>query len=69
MNKLLKYFGITRITAGVYLTIVSVIYFLIGMFDVFVYKFIMVEILQILYIVALALPLLFQPIGRKIGLR
>jgi len=47
---------------------VSLVYLIAGMVDLFVYKFVVdVAFLQMAYVVILALPLAFRPLGCWVG--
>jgi hypothetical protein len=50
------------ISSNQYLFFTSVIYFFVGMFDLFVYKFAEVEVIQMVWLSVLCLPV-FLPIG------
>lgn len=57
-----------KISPGKYLAIVSVVYFIIAMIDVFIVRFAPVELLQAVYVVVLSIPLWVRPVGNWIGL-
>lgn len=52
----------------VFVAIVSAVYLVAGIIDVFVYKFAPVEALQVGYVVVLSSPLVIRPLGLRIGL-
>lgn len=51
-------------SSGYYLFYASALYFFIGMYDIFVYRFAPVEMIQIAWVSALAGPFIIPPIGR-----
>ena len=62
----MKLFGRTN---GYYLFWTGVVYFLTGMFNIFVYEFTRSEFIQIAWIVVLALPLTVRPIAHHFNMR
>lgn len=61
----MKFFGRS---GGYYVFWAGMIYFWIGMFNIFVYTFTDNSILQILWIAALAFPFTYPPLGRWLNL-
>jgi len=54
---------------GAWLFWVSFVYFVVGTFDLFVYRFCPIEYIQVVYIVVLSLPLWVGPVSRKLGIK
>jgi hypothetical protein len=55
------------ISPGLWMVYVGVVYFAIGMIDIFVYRFCDPELLSLGYCVILSLPLWIPPLGRWVG--
>jgi len=56
-------------TPGKYLFIVSSGYIVIGIIDLFIFKFCPIEAIQLSYPVILSLPLFIRPIARWVGIK
>ena len=56
------------ISPGLYLVYVGIVYFLVGMVNIFVYRFCESELLSLAYIVILSLPLWIPPLSRWVGI-
>ena len=56
-------------TPGCYLATTTFIYFVIGMFDIWIYRFTNIEIIQITWIFVLGAPLAIPSLGKHIGIR
>lgn len=54
-------------TPGLWLFSTVIVYFVVGMFNLFVYKFTKVEYIQPVWLLITALPLYFPPASRWIG--
>ena len=53
------------ISPGQYMFYTGLVYFIVGMFDIFVYRFIEPEWLQMIWVLVLLIPVLF-PIGKLV---
>jgi len=53
-----------KMDGGLYLLIVTVIYAIIGLINVFVFEWTRIEYVQIIWILVLSLPLWIKPIAR-----
>ena len=56
-------------TGGYYLFWTGLVYFLVGMYHVFIDKFCPVEYIQIVWILVMALPLVCKPVARRLNMR
>lgn len=56
-------------TGGYYLFWASFVYFFVGMFNLFVYKFTEVEFIQAAWILVLLIPLTVKPVARYFNMR
>ncbi len=51
------------ISPGQYLFFTGLVYFIVGMFNIFVYRFTEIEIIQMVWLLVLCIPV-FLPIGK-----
>jgi hypothetical protein len=58
-----------KISPGWWLVYVSIIYFIAGIVDIFVYHFCDIELLLFAYCVILSLPLWVPPLSRWVGVK
>jgi hypothetical protein len=58
-----------KMTPARWLFIVSTIYFVIGMGNIFIYHFTKTEIIQVVWVIILSMPLYVPPLGRWVGLK
>lgn len=58
-----------KMTPARWLFIVSTIYFIIGMVNIFIYHFTRTEIIQGVWVLILSMPLYVPKLGRWIGLK
>lgn len=56
-------------TGGYYLFWTGVVYFFIGMFNIFVYELIRSEFIQLAWILVLMLPLIIKPLARWFNMK
>jgi len=47
----------------------NIIYFVVGLFNIFVYNFTKVEYIQMAWVVLMALPLWIKPLGRWLNMK
>jgi hypothetical protein len=52
---------------GIFLLLVSAVFLIVGTLDIFVFKLLPVEVLQIIYLAVLGLPLVWPRLAKKIG--
>lgn len=57
------------ISSGWWLVYVSIVYFVAGMVNVFVYRFCETELLQIAYCIILSLPFFIPSLSRWVGVK
>lgn len=57
-----------KMTPGKYLFIVSIVYMILGLTNIFIIKFADIEIIQLVFILVLCLPLTFKPIAKWVGM-
>jgi hypothetical protein len=60
--------GLLKMTPGLFLTVVSLAYFIACMVNIFVVQFTTIEVLQVAYMLMLLVPLVILPVGVGIGL-
>jgi hypothetical protein len=56
-------------TGGYYLFWTGFVYFWVGMYSVFIEQFASIELIQIAWIVIMALPLVFKPLAKRLNMR
>lgn len=57
-----------KLTPGSFLVVVSAVYFVVELVDIFVFRFVPSEAVQVVYVLTLATPLAIRPLGIRIGL-